>query len=316
MTSRSRSPPRRLWREPLAWLQSFWKFSRPHTIVGTSLSAIALGAIALAPAAQAPTGNQFAQFLGAWLACLCGNVYIVGLNQLEDVAIDRINKPYLPLAAGEFSRRQGQWLVGLTGGAAVLLAIALGPWLLGVVGVSLAIGTAYSLPPARLKRFPFWAAFCILAVRGAVVNLGLYLHFSQLLGAAVSVPPVIWALTLLILAFSIAIALFKDIPDLEGDRCYQIATFTVLLGPQTVFNLARGILTAGYLGAIAAGIAGLPGVQPWVYSGGHALLLGLLWWRSRAVDLDDRAAIARCYQFIWQLFFGEYLLVPLTCWLA
>ena len=34
------------------------------------------------------------------------------------------------------------------------------------------LGTAYSLPPFRLKRFPILAAFCILVVRGSLVNLG------------------------------------------------------------------------------------------------------------------------------------------------
>jgi homogentisate solanesyltransferase len=33
------------------------------------------------------------------IALLCGNAYIVGLNQIYDVEIDRINKPNLPIAA-------------------------------------------------------------------------------------------------------------------------------------------------------------------------------------------------------------------------
>jgi homogentisate phytyltransferase/homogentisate geranylgeranyltransferase len=39
------------------------------------------------------------------------NVCIVGLNQVYDVAIDKVNKPYLPLASGEFSMRTGIALV-------------------------------------------------------------------------------------------------------------------------------------------------------------------------------------------------------------
>ena len=35
------------------------------------------------------------------LALLCGNGYIVGINQIYDVDIDTINKPFLPVAAGE-----------------------------------------------------------------------------------------------------------------------------------------------------------------------------------------------------------------------
>jgi len=152
---------------------------------------------------------------------LLGNLYIVGLNQLEDIAIDRINKPHLPLAAGEFSIADGRWIVSLAGLGSLALAVMGGPWLLATVGLSLVIGTAYSLPPIRLKRFPFWASLCILSVRGAIVNLGLFLHVSDRLGLPTVVPGRVWALTVFILLFSIAIALFKDIPDIEGDRVYE-----------------------------------------------------------------------------------------------
>src|SRR3712207_5531083 len=151
------------------------------------------------------TVESLEQLLGAMLACLCGNVYIVGLNQLEDVEIDRINKPHLPIAAGEFSRRQAQILVAVTGILALLLAGLLGPWLFLMVSISLAIGTAYSLPPVRLKRFPFWAALCIFSVRGAIVNLGLCLHFSNRLSSNDLVPPAsVWVLTLFIVVFTFA----------------------------------------------------------------------------------------------------------------
>lgn len=34
------------------------------------------------------------------LCLLCGNGYIVGINQIYDVDIDAVNKPFLPVAAG------------------------------------------------------------------------------------------------------------------------------------------------------------------------------------------------------------------------
>ena len=34
----------------------------------------------------------------------CGNAYIVGINQIYDVDIDKVNKPFLPVAAGEISK--------------------------------------------------------------------------------------------------------------------------------------------------------------------------------------------------------------------
>jgi len=300
--------------QPGEWLYAFWKFSRPHTIIGTSLSVLALYLISLATTDSSVTVESLGQLLGALLACLCGNVYIVGLNQLEDVEIDQINKPHLPIAAGEFSRQQAQLIVAVTGIMALLLAWLQGLWLLLMVGTSLAIGTAYSLPPVRLKRFPFWAALCIFSVRGAIVNIGLFLHFSDRLSEKLVLPPApVWALTLFIVVFTFAIAIFKDIPDMEGDKQYNITTFTIQLGKQAVFNLARWVLTACYVGMTLAGLLWLHSVNPVFLVMTHLVVLGLMWWRSRSVDLRDKGAIAQFYQFIWKLFFLEYLIFPAAC---
>ena len=69
------------------------------------------------------------------------------------------------------------------------------------------------------------ASLCISGVRSVVVNLGVYWHFAGQID-----PPVI-ALCLFVLPFSLAIAILKDVPDIEGDRRYSIRTFTVRLGP-------------------------------------------------------------------------------------
>lgn len=298
------------------WLYSFWKFSRPHTIIGTSLSVLGLYLIALALSSTGFSSAHLSLILPTWIACLCGNVYIVGLNQLEDVEIDRINKPHLPVAAGEFSLRQAQVIVAITGVLALLLAWLQGPFLLAMVGISLAIGTAYSLPPVRLKRFPFWAALCIFSVRGAVVNLGLFLHYSWVLKQTASIPPQVWALTLFILVFTFAIAIFKDIPDMEGDRQYNITTFTIQLGKAAVFNLSLWVLTACYAGMTLAGVLWLPSVNRVFVGVTHLGVLAWMWWRSSRVDLQDKSAIAQFYQFIWKLFFLEYLIFPVACFLA
>ena len=80
-------------------LSLLWRFTRPHTIIGSFLCVPALICYA------APTN---ASLLSAqlWLLVLCTlppvllmNLYITGLNQLFDVEIDRINKPTLPLAS-------------------------------------------------------------------------------------------------------------------------------------------------------------------------------------------------------------------------
>lgn len=303
------------------WMYAFWKFSRPHTIIGTTLSVLGLALMAWALNHGQRSYPPFLVVL-TLVACLCGNVYIVGLNQLEDVEIDRINKPHLPLASGEFTRSMGRGIVVFMGLLALTLSGFLGTFLTLTVWVSLLIGTAYSLPPIRLKRFPVWASLCIFTVRGAIVNLGLFLNYTVHLGAPAKqqflgvgipeIPAIVWVLTAFIVVFTFAIAIFKDIPDLEGDRLYHISTFTVRLGAPAVFKLSRWVITVCYLGAIGAGLL-LPNVNPVFLVGTHGLALIALWVRSLRVDLRDKGAIAQFYQFIWKLFFLEYLFFPLSC---
>ncbi len=302
-----------------SWLYAFWKFSRPHTIYGTSLSVLGLYVIAVALTnSNFPFPNYYSLFsvLGAWVACLLGNVYIVGLNQLQDVEIDKINKPHLPVASGEFSQRTGEIIVIITGVLALLLSWLLGPFLFAMVAISLAIGTAYSLPPIRLKQFPFWAAICIFSVRGAIVNLGLFLHFSWVLQAKQSIPPTVWVLTWFILVFTVAIAIFKDIPDMEGDFQYNITTFTIELGKETVFNLSRWLLTVCYAGMILVGVLGFTRMNSIFLIAVNSVMLGLMWWYTTQTDLQDKSSIASAYQFIWKLFYLEYLIFPVSCLLG
>ncbi|MCU0541344.1 MAG: homogentisate phytyltransferase [Oscillatoriaceae cyanobacterium Prado104] len=313
----------------LRWLRAFWEFSRPHTIIGTSLSVLALYSIA--QSIRLFPIPVVLPLVFAWLACIGGNIYIVGLNQLEDVEIDKINKPYLPLASGEFSRKTGEIIVVASAIIALLTAVWQGPFLLATVGISVAIGTAYSLPPIRLKRFPFWAALCIFTVRGAIVNLGLFLHFNWVLGLgraksvfsgwnlhslSLAVPAEVWVLTAFVIVFTFAIAIFKDIPDMEGDKQYNITTFTIKLGKQAVFDLSCWVLTVCYLGMSLAGLLVLPTVNLGFLAATHLAALGLMWFWSAKVDLEDKIEIAEFYQFIWKLFFLEYIIFPAACWLG
>jgi homogentisate phytyltransferase/homogentisate geranylgeranyltransferase len=319
------------------WPSALWAFSRPHTIWGTLLSVIALGVLAfvLPPASPMAAGIDPLRCLTlvatALLPALAANVYIVGLNQLTDVAIDRINKPRLPLASGRFSLRQGRSIVAITAVAALLLAAAQGPVLFTTVAVAMAIGTAYSCRPLRLKRFPFWAALCIVGVRGVVVNVGFFSHFRAAFSPAVEVgaggaegggaglilPPEVIALSAFVMIFSLAIALFKDIPDLRGDRQHRIFTLTVRLGPSLVFELCRWILTASYGLMILLALSGaLPSIHRGFLALSQLLLLSVMWIRSRSVDVSHDAKTKAFYQLIWKLFFLEYLLFPVAALLG
>jgi homogentisate phytyltransferase/homogentisate geranylgeranyltransferase len=278
-----------------------WRFSRPHTIIGTALSVVGLWAIS-------ENARGVPDLAATLLVGLMVNVAIVGVNQITDVEIDRINKPFLPIAAGALS---------LSGARAIVIACTVLPLVLAVtqgsvetvaVAAGLAVGALYSLPPFRLKRFPVAASLCITGVRSIVVNLGVYWHFAG------EIDPPVWALCLFVLPFSFAIAVLKDVPDIEGDRAYSIRTFTVRLGGRRVFQIGLAALGLAYAGMIFVAPFALAGsAQPAVLVGGHVAAAALLLYWSRQADPRDRTGFTRFYMRVWALFFLEYLLVPIAC---
>lgn len=67
-------------------------------------------------------------------------------NQLCDVEIDKVNKPYLPLASGEFSMATGYAIVGISTALSLAIGWASGsPALMATLVVSWLLGLAYSI---------------------------------------------------------------------------------------------------------------------------------------------------------------------------
>jgi homogentisate phytyltransferase / homogentisate geranylgeranyltransferase len=294
-------------RRPAA-LAVLWRFSRPHTLIGTFLSAAGLYAIAVAELPGAGLDHL------AWVmvAGACVNVAIVGVNQITDIEIDRVNKPHLPLAAGELSVAAAWRIVAVAAAVPVVLALTQGRLETAAVVAALAVGAAYSLPPVRLKRWPLVASLCISGVRAVAVNLGMYGHFSLAFGDRLHIPPSVWALTLFVLPFSFAIAVLKDVPDREGDRRFSIATFTVQLGPHRAARLGLGALVAAYAGMIVLGPLLVDDANGAVLVAGHLAALAAVLLMARRADPTDPKVFSRFYLGVWILFFVEYAIVPLA----
>lgn len=105
----------------------------------------------------------------------------IGLNQVTDIEIDKINKPYLPLASGKLTKTNG--IIIITSSLLISLFMifilyknTISSFLqITIIGSGI-LGTLYSLSPFRLKKYPLLAAFCILVVRGSLVNMGFFLE--------------------------------------------------------------------------------------------------------------------------------------------
>ncbi|XP_059637372.1 homogentisate phytyltransferase 1, chloroplastic-like isoform X4 [Cornus florida] len=272
---------RKPWKSLQDALDAFYRFSRPHTVIGTALSILSVSLLAVENLSDF-SPLFFTGVLEAIVAALLMNIYIVGLNQLSDIEIDKVNKPYLPLASGEYSVKTGVLIVS---------------------------SFAIMLPLLRWKRFAFVAAMCILAVRAVIVQIAFYLHmqvpplhlpqtYVYRRGAMLS-RPLIFA-TAFMSFFSVVIALFKDIPDIDGDKIYGIRSFTVRLGQERVFWICISLLQMAYGVAVLVGVASSCLWSKYITVLGHALLASILWNRAKSIDLKSKAAITTFYMFIWK----------------
>lgn len=66
-----------------------WRFLRPHTIRGTALGSTALVTRALIENTHLIKWSLVLKALSGLLALICGNGYIVGINQIYDIGIDK-----------------------------------------------------------------------------------------------------------------------------------------------------------------------------------------------------------------------------------
>ena len=100
------------------------------------------------------------------LALLLGNLFIVGINQIYDVDIDVVNKPFLPIAAGRMTPKAA-WAIVLGAGAGALAIVKaiFSPLIFGLFAFGTAIGGLYSVPHFQLKRFPLAAGLTIATCR-------------------------------------------------------------------------------------------------------------------------------------------------------
>lgn len=277
-------------------------FARLHTVIATTIQVITIFLIVVGLEADSSALLVVALTLAT---CLGLNLYVVGLNQLTDVAIDRVNKPWLPVAAGTLTWKGGRLLTLGAGGVSLVLALLGGPFLFLTVVLIMLIGSAYSLPPLRLKRFPVAAALSIAVARGVIANLGLALHYREVFGGTLPLLT-LGMLGLFFFGFGLVIAIYKDIPDGEGDRMYQIETFTTRLGPRRALDIGRVVLSLCYALPIGLALVGLPRGDALFLLISHALLISAFWTMSMRVDLQQRRSVASFYMFLWGLFYLEF----------
>ncbi|HMR87759.1 MAG TPA: homogentisate phytyltransferase [Saprospiraceae bacterium] len=287
-----------------------WKFSRPHTIIGSTISIVVLWLMALEKMTYAAHLPLLFWTLLVGITC---NVFIVGLNQIIDIDLDKINKPKLPLADGSLTISNAYKIIlaslVISLVVSFLTSVILG-WLIIVI---LLVGIAYSVPPIQLKKHHLPAAIAITSVRGLLVNLGMFLHFyhasgqiyiDQILQSPFElIPYQIWMLTSFVVAFSIAIAWFKDLPDTEGDAQFRYNTLAIVYSPKVALYGGGLLVGLAYVMTILWSLS----LENVFLAVSHLLALIAFLINFWFVDLRQSKTITRFYMVFWLFFFLEYI---------
>lgn len=289
-------------------LRSFWEFCRPHTIIGTTMAVAVLYVLAVAATGRTDT----VLLIWSYVAALGVNIYVVGINQLTDVEIDRINKPYLPLASGAFSQPTGLCIVVVALAVSIAVASTQGRFVFGTVLAVFVLGTAYSLPPFRFKERPFWAASSITVARALIGNIGGYLHYTDRLSGKPSLPLSVVAFVAFMFVFVIVIAIMKDVPDIEGDKQCEVPTLAQRLGVGATLQLCRWILTVACVGFGVISLLASNALSPLFVFVTHAPVVAAIWIMGRKVDIQNSKSVYDYYMMLWKLYYLEFLAFPIA----
>ena len=119
--------------------------------------------------------------------------------------------------------------------------------------------------------------------------------------------------------FGVVIALMKDIPDIHGDRVFNIRSFTVRFGQIRVFKNVTNLLS------VLFGVFGGAFIRMSIMTsaGSAALrrgLVGVACWaamwsvkkEARSINPEDSEEVYDYYMFLWKLFYLSYLVLPLA----
>lgn len=275
-----------------------WKFSRPHTIIGSVISITTLYLMAYD---NKNTFDYTLLLLSIIVGITC-NMFIVGINQIADLEIDKINKPELPIPSGVLSLKQAKNIVYAVLIICYVIAAYISMYLLVIVALSTFIGWAYSMPPFHLKKHHFSAAIAIASVRGVLLNAGGFLLFNFLLNNNSELTDDAEVLTMFVIAFSVVISWFKDLSDIEGDAKFKINTLAIQYSPKHALVIGNIIVSLAYLYSIM----NTKGNDFLQY--GHVALWALFVLNTFSIKLRDYDSVRKYYKRFWWFFFAEYLL--------
>lgn len=200
----------------------YWTFARPFTLVPPMIG-IFSGSLIGYGASRAPfrAGHVALAVVAAAVLNAASN----GLNQIFDLANDRVNKPRRPLPSGEMTLAAAWYFVAAAYLSALVMVAAVNRQTFTIYLIAALATVAYSAPPLRLKRHPLGSNLTIALIRGALLKVAGWAAIATVID---SIEP--WYIGLIYFVFLLGATTTKDFADIEGDRAAGCLTLPVKFG--------------------------------------------------------------------------------------
>lgn len=164
------------------------------------------------------------------------------LNQVYDLEIDKINKPYRPIPSGIVSIDEALIIAVFLYMASIFRSSLINMnFAIFVFAIAL-ISIGYSMPPLRFKQYTWLSNISIAIARGLLLIVAGWSIFGnpfeptewvRIFNKAQIIIPLVpapWLVGSIMCIYLIGAMTTKDFTDVEGDRKYGIKTLPVLYG--------------------------------------------------------------------------------------
>lgn len=207
--------------KPITWFPPMWAFACGVVSSGRSLQ-----------------DHWFTIFLGILLTgpLVCATSQAV--NDWFDKDVDAINEPHRPIPSGRVPGRWGLYIGVLWSIVSLLVALLLGPVVFWAAVIGLCLAWAYSAPPFRLKKNPWYGyAACGACYEGLPWVTGVAVVLAGAMPDA--------KIFLIAALYSIGahgIMILNDFKSVEGDRQLGLTSLQVMIGSERAAKFACWVM--------------------------------------------------------------------------
>ena len=112
--------------------------------------------------------------------------------------------------------------------------------------------------------------------------------------------------------YALVIAIFKDIPDIAGDKKFNILTFSVRLGSKRMFLISIILVFSNYIFAIISGFLISEGWNQFLDVSLHIIIALAFLYLSQKTYCDQNPNFNKFYKKIWSFIYLEYIVIVIN----